>query len=62
MCWVELKAIWKCKNLVMDRLVEGFGISFLEVSATTTPDEQCIASEGYALLVTHKCHTTCEQM
>jgi hypothetical protein len=45
----------------MDRIVEGFGISFLEVSATTASDKQCITSEGYALLVTHECHTTCEQ-
>lgn len=45
----------------MDRVVEGFRISFLEVSATTTSDEQRITSEGYALLVTHECHTTCEQ-
>jgi hypothetical protein len=39
MCWIELKGIWKCENLSMDRVVQGFGISLLEVGATTTPDE-----------------------
>jgi hypothetical protein len=61
MCWVELKTIWKCENIFMNRVVQGFGIPFLEVSATTTPDEQCITSEGYALLMTHKCDTTCKK-
>ena len=61
MCWVQLKRIWKCKNMIMNRLVQGCGISFLEVSATTAPDKYCITSEGYALLMTHKCHTTCKK-
>lgn len=59
MCWIELKAIWKRKNLTMDRVVQGFGISFLEIGATTAPDKQRITSEGYALFMTHICHTTC---
>jgi hypothetical protein len=39
MCRIELKAFWKRKNLIVDRVVQGFGISFLEVGATTAPDE-----------------------
>lgn len=61
MCWVQLKTIWKCKNMLMNRVVQGCGIPFLEVSATTTPDKQCITSEGNALLMTHICHTTCRK-